>query len=260
MSVRLRRLQSEYERLQLVFAQHERIQIIEAVGRPPERYVVEFKVKGLVEEGGQIRERDTHRAEITLGADYPRQMPRCVMLTPVFHPNIDHLTICTEDIGSAGQTLDHTIIFIGEMISFQVYNLQSPRNGDAARWTKDNAGQLPLETVDLFPQVLMDTAAQVAVALRAAEQVAEIERERGLRCVNCGAPADPAGRCLAGHATCADCALECGACHGALCLGCAPRKCRRCGGLFCERCVAACERCGSSACLAHQASPCEVCA
>src|SRR6266566_1689297 len=106
MSVRLRRLQAEYERLKVVFADHERIRVAETLGRPPDKYVIEYRIKGLVEEGGVVGEKDLHRAEISLGPGYPREMPRCVMLTPVFHPNIDHLAICTEDIGSAGQTLD----------------------------------------------------------------------------------------------------------------------------------------------------------
>src|SRR4051812_42075484 len=107
MNVRLRRLQAEYARLQYIFEGHERIRIVEAAGQPPEKYVIEYRVKGLVEEkNAVIVEREVHRAEISLGPLYPREMPRCVMLTPVFPPNIDHLAICTEDIGAAGQWLD----------------------------------------------------------------------------------------------------------------------------------------------------------
>jgi ubiquitin-protein ligase len=280
MSVRLRRLRSEHERLKVVFDGHDRIRIVEATGRPPERYVVEFTVKGLVEENGELVERNTHRAEITLGPDYPKQMPRCVMLTPVFHPNIDHLAICTEDIGSAGQTLDQTIIFIAEMISFQAYNLQSPRNGDAAHWTKENENRLPLETIDLFPPVLMDPATQRTIAWRTASQSAELEQEssqdrsrepsqdrsqdRSAQCVNCGSPTAAAALCAAGHPTCADCAIECANCGTSICLECGPGRCRVCTALvrtslFCRDCLVPCSGCGSVTCLEHAAEACVVC-
>jgi ubiquitin-protein ligase len=259
MSVRLRRLQSEYERLKFLFGGHERIRIIEAIGRPPERYIVEFRVRGLVEEAGQIIERDTHSAEITLGPDFPRRMPRCVMLSPVFHPNIDHLAICTEDIGSAGQKLDRTIIFIGEMISFQAYNLQSPRNGDAARWTRENAGRLPLETVDLFPPLLMDTSVEMSIAVKAAGETALIERELARKCTNCGSPAGSAGPCPTGHDVCDDCRLDCRNCGTSMCLACEPRRCSSCKHLFCNDCAVACRRCGSWACLSHMSQSCPSC-
>ena len=215
MSVRLRRLQAEFERLKIVFAGHERIRIVDAIGIPPDRYVVEYRVKGLVEENDDIHEREVHRAEIALGPGYPREMPRCVMLTPVFHPNIDHLAICTEDIGSAGRTLDQTIIFIGEMISFQTYNLQSPRNGDAARWTKENANALPLESVNLVPSILMagDTEAEIA---RAAAQAAI----QATHCGNCGST-DYLRPCSYGHLSCEDCRLVCSKCATEICAICA---------------------------------------
>src|SRR5918911_4132952 len=167
MSVRLLRLQAEHERLVRLFADHERIRIVESVGSPPERYVIEYNMRGLVEDKGELKEQNVHRAQIALGPNYPRERPRCVMLTPVFHPNIDHLAICTEDIGSADQTLDQSIVFIGEMITYQAFNLQSPRNGDAARWTAEHLEDLPLEGMDLVPHMLtqgLDNSALIFAA------------------------------------------------------------------------------------------------
>lgn len=50
MSVRLRRLQAEYERLRLLFEDHPRIRIVETAGDPPDRYTIEYRIKGLVQE------------------------------------------------------------------------------------------------------------------------------------------------------------------------------------------------------------------
>ena len=261
MSVRLRRLQAEYERLKVVFANHQRIRVAEVHGRPPDRYVIEYLLKGLVDEDGGVREKDVHRAEISLGPGYPREMPRCVMLSPVFHPNIDHLAICTEDIGSAGQTLDQTIIFIGQMISFQAYNLQSPRNGDAARWAKENSGRLPLEQIDLVPEVLAEEAASERIALAA--QAATREPEAGelstalittsappvIVCNNCGAPNGML--CPLGHAACTNCMTECSNCRTALCMSCPMERCHQCGAISCQDCTFRCPHCGKSNCPAH---------
>jgi ubiquitin-protein ligase len=253
MNVRVRRLQGEHARLQFVFAGHERIRIVESIGRPPERYVIEYTVKGLVEEGGEIKERGLHRAEITLGPGYPREMPRCVMLTPVFHPNIDHLAVCTEDISSAGQKLDRTVIFIGEMISFQAYNLQSPRNGDAAKWAAEHLDQLPLENVDLVPHTLLDEGAEASIAVAAAAAVADVAAgaETVTFCRNCGAP--QSGVCINGHSACGDCLVPCSNCKSEMCVLCSPARCQICGSYACDHCGMACASCGAWSCLSDVA-------
>ncbi|MCA1557739.1 MAG: ubiquitin-conjugating enzyme E2 [Acidobacteria bacterium] len=202
MSVRLRRLQAEYNRVAQLFAGHERISIVETYGNPPDRYIIEYRLKGLVEEKGEITERAVHRAQIVLGRNYPNELPRCNMLTPVFHPNIDHLRICTEDIGAAGKTIDQVITFIGEMIAFQTYNVKSPLNGDAARWTIEHLDKLPLERIDLIPKesVRPPTISETTQALsqpQSAHPSAMSAEERAAaptlyptavleRCVNCG--------------------------------------------------------------------------
>jgi ubiquitin-protein ligase len=250
MSIRVSRLRSEYERLQFLLEGHERIRIVGTSGRPPERYTIEYRVKGLVEEAGAVIERDSHRAEIILGMDYPKEMPRCVMVTPVFHPNIDHLAVCTEDIGAVGQTLDETVVFIGRMIAFQTYNLQSPRNGDAARWTKEHLDRLPLDDADLFCSRLIDSEAAVRIGTIAA---AEVEPEPlVLRdCGNCGAVVAFPSQCAAGHAICADCQIACDNCETTLCLLCPTHRCRHCREVFCVDCVVECRHCRSWGCLAH---------
>jgi ubiquitin-protein ligase len=290
MSTRLSRLQGEYERLKIIFDGHEHIRIAEASGSPPDRYIVEYHLKGLVEDNGEIHERNLHRAEIVLGENYPREMPRCTMLTPIFHPNIDYIAICTKDIGSVGETLDQTIIFIGEMISFQSYNLQSPRNGDAARWTKENQERLPLDGVNLVPVSLLRGGTELAAAITTAAALKEMKTDteappaksaevspkveettvtesastvqstptmtRGARqCANCGQTELAAGLtlCIQEHLTCEDCHLECGNCLLSICCQCVVHTCASCEQICCEDCVIACEECPSWNCLAHAA-------
>ena len=150
MNPRLRRLQADYEQVRDIFADHPRIRLVETEGTPPEKYVVEFHVRGLIQQReGELEEGGVHRAEIFLPMAYPRCPPFCRMVTPVFHPNIDPQKICIGDHWSAGQRLAHLIARIAEMITYQSYNVKSPLNAEAAAWAEQNMGRLPLEQADL---------------------------------------------------------------------------------------------------------------
>jgi len=279
MSVRLRRLKNEHARLTRLFSDHERIRIVGAIGDPPERYIIEYRLKGLVEDRDGIHEQTVHRAQITLGPNYPKERPRCEMLTPVFHPNIDHLAICTEDIGSAGQTLEETVIFIGEMIAYQAYNVQSPRNGDAARWALENRARLPLETVDLAPSEhqsdqgtfftpspgIVTKPPEIAPRLEAmygavAPKPEAASEQPTQQCAHCGLPKPipELQRCSGGHLVCCDCVLDCGNCRKAVCVLCEPGYCADCGEMLCADCLVCCPDCRRSFCRSH-VSRCRAC-
>ncbi len=144
-SVRLRRLQADYEKLRAFLAQQPRIRLIQAQGSPPERYQLEFQIKGLREVDTQLQTVANHMVEIALPLSYPRLPPQCRMLTPVFHPNIAPHAICIGDHWSAGEPLWSMVARIGEMIAYQSYNTKSPLNGEAARWVEANQHQLPLD-------------------------------------------------------------------------------------------------------------------
>ena len=120
--------------------------------RPPEVYQVEYFVRGL-ERGsdGKPVPREQHLVEIQLTSDYPRLSPKCRMLTPVFHPNIDPATICVGDHWTAGERLVDLVARIGEMIAFQAYNIKSPLDGEAAMWADLHGAELPTDPRPLRP-------------------------------------------------------------------------------------------------------------
>ncbi len=147
---RLRRLQADYQRVQEVFSRHTRIRLLNAEGEPPEKYTFEFHLPSLVPAAGDAFDQGSvHRAEVFLPLDYPRRPPFCRMITPVWHPNIDPQKICLGDHWSAGQSLAHLVIRIGEMLCYQSYNVKSPLNAKAAAWAEQNVTSLPLEKTDL---------------------------------------------------------------------------------------------------------------
>ena len=149
-TVRLRRLQADYDKLRTFLTQQPRIRLIQAQGTPPERYQLEYQVKGLREVDEQLQTVDNHIVEIALPLSYPRLPPQCRMLTPVFHPNIAPHAICIGDHWSAGEPLWSMVARIGEMIAYQSYNTKSPLNGEAARWVEANQHQLPLDRTNFI--------------------------------------------------------------------------------------------------------------
>lgn len=154
-SPRLRRLRLDQERLKTRFRDWPRVQITGHAGIPPEQYHVKYRLKGLfVCPDGSVLERDEHVAEINLSLGYPRRAPQCKMLTPIFHPNFDGSSICIGDFWAASEGLDDLIIRIGRMIAYQEYNIKSPLNGLAARWTEQNANRLPVDRLEIAPPLM----------------------------------------------------------------------------------------------------------
>jgi predicted Zn finger-like uncharacterized protein len=144
-TLRLRRLQADYDRLKQILSAHPRIRLTNAEGDPPERYELEYRVRGMRQRGDEITPAERHKVEIVLPVDYPRLPPQCRMLTPVFHPNIAPHAICVGDHWNAGEPIWSIVTRIAEMIAFQSYNVKSPLNGEAARWVESNVDKLPTD-------------------------------------------------------------------------------------------------------------------
>ncbi len=152
LSPRQRRLVSDERLLREAFASFPLIEVVERVGTPPERYVIEYHIRGIERlEGTTPVYRDSHRVSIELPGTYPRTPPLCRMLTPVFHPNIEPSVICIGDHWTAAERLCDLVVRIGEMIAYQSYNIQSPLDGEAAMWADLHSSWLPIDSRDLMP-------------------------------------------------------------------------------------------------------------
>jgi ubiquitin-protein ligase/ribosomal protein S27E len=149
-TIRLRRLAADQQKLTAYLDRHPRLALMTADGDPPERYVIEYRIRSLRQVGDDLREISRHEVEIVLPRDYPRMAPQCRMLTPVFHPNIAPHAICVGDHWSAGEPIWGLVARIGEMLAWQSYNVKSPLNGEAARWAEQHRDELPLDPVSLL--------------------------------------------------------------------------------------------------------------
>jgi len=150
--MRIRRLMADAEHLNKAFRRFPLIRVISMEGDPPEKYRIEYNIRGVARgHDGQPIYRDQHFAEIQLTSDYPRQSPKCRMLTPIFHPNFDPTIICVGDHWTAGEKLADLVIRIGEMIAYQAYNIKSPLDGEAAMWADLNQSAFPVDKRSLMP-------------------------------------------------------------------------------------------------------------
>jgi len=244
MSVRLKRLQADYEQVKRGLHGHPAIRIRGVSGSPPDRYQIEYRVRSLAEAAdGSVGERHEHVAEIYLTLAYPRQAPQCRMLTPVFHPNVAPHAICIGDHWAAGEALLNLILRIGEILAYQSYNTKSPLNGAAARWVDENQGLLPTDARDFSPQAI---------------HVPEPQAPSAALCQNCHGSSRALTRCAQGHRVCADCLVGCTRCGGRYCLLCKLESCVVCARLVCEKCRTACPQCERTVCTSHLEA-CAIC-
>jgi ubiquitin-protein ligase len=279
MSVRLKRLYADFIRISHVFSGNPHIVVKSAVGKPPEKYELEFSVKGLEQKGKNILHREKHLAEIVLPIGYPREPPKCRMLTPIFHPNIAPHTICIGDHWVAGESLSDLIIRIGEMVCFQSYNIKSPLNGEAAKWAEENIARLPIDTVDLTLEkrsediIVTETdieklnqkgtqeqpaAPEIAITIPSPKEKEQVRREVSETpvvrpeaeestavCLNCKAEGPDVRfmKCNEGHIVCSDCIIECQTCGKTLCMLCSFGRCSICEKLLCNECLVTCPSC-----------------
>ena len=147
-NIRLRRLQNDYEEmLKLPRLTADRVQFT-TEGDPPTRYVVTYRVKGLVGRSpDKLSERDRFDVEFQLTQEYPKLAPVALVRQRVWHPNFyrnQHACIDPEN-WAAGQSLTELVIRVGEMIQYQIVNLKDPAWKDAADWAAANLHLFPID-------------------------------------------------------------------------------------------------------------------
>jgi ubiquitin-protein ligase len=149
-SPRMRRLRADYELMQELSARTDMISVTAQAPRPnmpPERYIVTFKCKSIVgvDSSGGPKYADRHQVEIYLHNQYPQRWPGMKWLTPIWHPNINHLngSVCIDAAWwTASRSLDRLVIMLGEMVQWKNFHDDPtkppfPWDADAARWSRE---------------------------------------------------------------------------------------------------------------------------
>jgi hypothetical protein len=159
-SPRIRRLRADHGRMVELAAQSDLIEFEAQAARkglPPDRYVVTYKCRGVVgvAENGKPKIGGKHQVEIYLHNQYPQRWPGMKWLTPIWHPNINHLngSVCVDAAWwTASRSLDRLVIMLGEMVQYKNFHDDPtkppfPWDPEAARWCRDYRTKHP----DAFP-------------------------------------------------------------------------------------------------------------
>jgi ubiquitin-protein ligase len=159
-SPRIRRLRGDQELMQELAARTNLISFVSQSPRPnlpPERYIVTFKCKSIanVDRQGNPVYSEHHQVEIYLHNQYPQRWPGMKWLTPIWHPNINHLngSVCIDAAWwTASRSLDRLVIMLGEMLQYKNYHDDPtkppfPWDPEAARWSREYRKKHP----NIFP-------------------------------------------------------------------------------------------------------------
>lgn len=182
-TVRLRRLTADHAKLKDYVRLHPRVRLLQADGDPPERYQLEFRINSVRMVNDELQNIKNHLVEIVLPRNYPRTPPQCRMLSPVFHPNIAPHAICVGDHWGPGEPLASIVTRIGELLAYQVYNVKSPLNGEAARWVEKNQEKFPLDPVSLL--VEEEPLSQKRPPPRAEPEAKKTQEKSSVACPSC---------------------------------------------------------------------------
>ena len=147
---RMRRLRGDYELMRELDARSDLISFKASSPNPnlpPERYIVTFKCKSIigVDRQGKPQYGEHHQVEIYLHNQYPHRWPGMKWLTPIWHPNINHLngSVCIDAAWwAASRSLDRLVVMLGEMLQFKNYHDDPtkppfPWDAEAARWSRE---------------------------------------------------------------------------------------------------------------------------
>ena len=151
-----------------------------ARGMPPEKYIVTFKCKSIVgiDAKGNPKFGNCHKVEIYLHNEYPHRWPGLKWLTPIWHPNINHVngSVCIDAAWwTAARSLDRLVIMLGEMAQYKNFHDDPTRppfpwDREAAEWCRNYRKKHP----DAFPvdrrELLRPERVKLAKAKRAAPE------------------------------------------------------------------------------------------
>jgi ubiquitin-protein ligase len=159
-SPRMRRLRADYERMRELEGRTSLINFEAQSVRPnlpPERYIVTFRCKSIVgvNKRGEPKYGNQHQVEVYLHNQYPQRWPGLKWLTPIWHPNINHIngSVCIDAAWwTAARSLDRLIVMLGEMLQYKNFHDDPtkppfPWDPEAARWCREYRTKHP----DAFP-------------------------------------------------------------------------------------------------------------
>ena len=141
------------EEIKNVFSNHPNISVKPTKGNPPEQYEASYAIQGIYkDDSGRIQHSSNHIVSITIPFGFPHFPPSCKPKTPIFHPDFDPAAICLGDFWQHDRSISELILFIGKMISGELYSKENTFNEQAALWYRENADKLPFAKIEGLPE------------------------------------------------------------------------------------------------------------
>jgi hypothetical protein len=155
-----------------------------APGMSPERYIITFKCKSIVgiDAAGNPKYGARHQVEIYLHNEYPHRWPGLKLLTPIWHPNINHVngSVCIDAAWwTAARSLDRLVIMLGEMLQYKNFHDDPtkppfPWDREAAEWCRKYRRKHP----NAFPVDTRELLRPERIKLSKAKQAPEQKRPK----------------------------------------------------------------------------------
>jgi len=155
-NARYARLAIEYTKLMNLAARSSLIEVqpVEVQpGWPPEKYIITYRCRGIasIDKQKLPQASEFHQVSMYMGSDYPLKEPYLRWLTPIWHPNIDHVEphhVCTNNVQNwwAAKPLAELVLAMGEMVQYKHYHAKGvtpfPLDRVAAEWVLEVAEPL----------------------------------------------------------------------------------------------------------------------
>jgi hypothetical protein len=120
-------------------------------GTPPNRFIAEFRCRGMVRIGNVVREADRFLVGIRIPLDYlavfdPMQVLTILAPAGVYHPNIGGPWVCPGHL-QPGIPLVSLLHIVYEIITFHrvTMNEREALTPDACAWARANRGAFPTD-------------------------------------------------------------------------------------------------------------------
>lgn len=161
----MRRLEADSVQMRSLVQQTSAIQIIQAEGKPPTKYLLKYVIDGIVgiNEDGSPRMGKEHLVEMEIHTDYPMSLPFIRFNTPIFHPNIFASGNVCVGWFRIPYGLPDVCVHIAKMIDYQIYDLSSPADHRAAAWAKTHSSLFPLSHWSLTGSQASETETQFEI-------------------------------------------------------------------------------------------------
>lgn len=142
-------LAAEHKQLVKFLDLYPSISIVGINGEPPDEYEIAYNLRGYTSTEKGIEVTRNHRIQITLPFGYPHAAPVVKALTPLFHPAINQNDISVEAQWGRKPSLSELILYIAEIITAHIYDVENSVNEEASRWYEAHKKDLPLDTASI---------------------------------------------------------------------------------------------------------------